>query len=81
MEIKDESGAKNLVADHLSRIEQDEDASLIHDDFPDEKLLQLREVTPWYVDLVNYLVAEVFPIGAYTQIHKLKSVKKILCVG
>jgi len=42
LEIHDKSGAKNVVADHLSRIERSvHDASLIRDDFPDESLLTL----------------------------------------
>ncbi|GAU51081.1 hypothetical protein TSUD_241500 [Trifolium subterraneum] len=61
--IKDKSGADNLlVADHLSRIERDGDTSPIQDDFPDEQLLLLHGVTPW------------FAAGAsQTQIHKLES--------
>lgn len=36
MEIKDKSGAKNLVADHLSIIERNEDPFPIQDDFFDD---------------------------------------------
>ena len=39
VEIRDKSGAENLVADHLSRIESPLDPSPIRDDFPDEQLL------------------------------------------
>ncbi|GAU47094.1 hypothetical protein TSUD_369270 [Trifolium subterraneum] len=42
VDIKDKSGAENLVADHLSRIESDGDTSPIQDDFPDEQLLLLH---------------------------------------
>ncbi|XP_050908020.1 uncharacterized protein LOC127121603 [Lathyrus oleraceus] len=74
LEIKDKNGVEDLVDDHLRRIERDKDIFPIHDGFPDEKLLHLREVTPWYADLVNYLVARVLPVGASrSQIHKLKS--------
>ncbi|GAU50734.1 hypothetical protein TSUD_410570 [Trifolium subterraneum] len=74
VDIKDKSGTENLVADHLRRIEHDGDTSPIQDDFPDEQLLLLHGVTPWFADIVNYLVAGVFPAGAsQTQIHKLKS--------
>ena len=39
LEIRDRSGAQNLVADHLSRIERVSDAdSPIRDDFPDDHL-------------------------------------------
>ncbi|XP_073224783.1 uncharacterized protein [Cicer arietinum] len=47
-EIKDKSGVENLVAGHLSTIEMDEDPVPIQDNFPNEQLLQLREVTPWF---------------------------------
>lgn len=63
IEIKDRSGAQNLVADHLSRIERGLDPLPIRDDFPDEQLMQLHDSTPspWFADLVNYLVASVLP--------------------
>jgi len=44
IEIRDKSGAHNLVADHLSRIENKEDNIAIQDDFPDEVLLALAIV-------------------------------------
>nr|XP_012575530.1 uncharacterized protein LOC105853052 [Cicer arietinum] len=43
LDIKDKSGAKNLMADHLSKREMDEDPTPIHDDFLDEQQLQLHE--------------------------------------
>ncbi|XP_074559897.1 uncharacterized protein LOC141815936 [Curcuma longa] len=61
VEIRDRSGKENLVADHLSRIEGKTDSAPIADTFPDEQLLQLQGMMPWYADLVNYLVAHVFP--------------------
>ncbi|XP_050889309.1 uncharacterized protein LOC127094528 [Lathyrus oleraceus] len=74
VEIKDKSGAENLVADHLSRIERDADPFPIHDDFLDEQLFLLHGITPWFADIVNFLIAGVFPTGASrSQIHKFKS--------
>jgi len=66
IEILDRSGAHNLVADHLSRIENGEDNIPIHDDFPDEVLLALTVVKgmfpePWFADIVNYLVVYAIP--------------------
>lgn len=29
----------------------------MHENFPDEQLLLVGMVTPWYVDIINYLVA------------------------
>ena len=82
VEIKDKSGAENLVADHLSRIERDADPFPIQDDFPDEQLFLLHGITPWFADIVNFLVAGVFPTGASrSQIHKLKSDAKYYVWG
>lgn len=50
-----------MVADHLSQLVHEEDALLLHEDFPDEQLLQVGTVTPWYKDIVNYLVARKLP--------------------
>jgi len=63
LEICDRSGAKNLVADHLSMIETFvDDVSLIRDNFPDKHLYTLSTSfpSPWFVNIFNYLVASVF---------------------
>ena len=66
IEILDRSGAHNLVADHLSRIENGEDNISIKHNFPDEFLLALTTMKgifpePWFTDIVNYLVVSVIP--------------------
>ena len=65
LEIRDKKGIENLVADHLSRIEQDEDESIelpINDAFPVEYLMAIHtNKTSWYVDFVNFLACGVFP--------------------
>ncbi|XP_028223292.1 uncharacterized protein LOC114404601, partial [Glycine soja] len=80
LEIRDRSGAQNLVADHLSRIERVSDAdSPIRDDFPDDHLYILYSIsdslsTPWFANIVNYLVASVFPpLTSKAQKDKIKS--------
>lgn len=42
------------------------DKEKIKDEFPDEKLLPL-EVTelPWYADIVNFFVSDLFPPGPH----------------
>ncbi|RDY11800.1 pol, partial [Mucuna pruriens] len=60
--IRDKNGAKDLVADHMSRIERRIDPLLIRDDFPNEQLMQLDGITPWFAYIVNYLVASILPI-------------------
>ena len=46
LEIRDKNGSENLVADHLSRLEQGERGDnvmvSITEEFPDEKLLALQ---------------------------------------
>ncbi|XP_052299705.1 uncharacterized protein LOC107175370 [Citrus sinensis] len=61
IEILDKRGSENLVADHLSRLTYIEDALPWHENFPDEQLLQVGTVTPWYADIVNYLVTRTVP--------------------
>ena len=64
MKIKDKKGTKNLVADHLSRLEGPSKEIQIIDDFPDEELLAIedKEPVPWFANYVNYLVARVLPL-------------------
>jgi len=87
LEICDRSGAQNLIADHLSRIEHvsDED-SPIRDDFPDHHLYILYSIsdslsTPWFANIVNYLVAFIFPpLASKAQKDKIKSdAKHFIC--
>ncbi|KAL2230921.1 UNVERIFIED_CONTAM: Retrovirus-related Pol polyprotein from transposon 17.6 [Sesamum indicum] len=59
--IKDKKGAENLVADHLSRLVTDGNPSPLNDEFPDEHLHTIQGVTPWYADIVNFLVTSVLP--------------------
>ena len=63
LEIKDKKGTKNLVADHLSRLEGPRDEVHVNDNFPDEKLVVIKDTkpVPWFSDYVNYLVAKVIP--------------------
>ena len=63
LEIKDKRGAKNLVADHLSRLEGASDEIHVNDNFLDEQLLAIedKKAIPWFADYVNYLVAKVIP--------------------
>lgn len=62
IEIKDRKGSENPVADHLSRIIQEEDSLPLLETFPDEHLLETKGLLPWYADMVNYLVTKQFPL-------------------
>ena len=63
LQIRDKSGAENIVDDHLSRLElPGKELELPIDDyFRGEQLLQVQSSIPWYADLVNYLVCGVLP--------------------
>ncbi|GJZ10547.1 putative nucleotidyltransferase, ribonuclease H [Tanacetum coccineum] len=69
IEIKDKKGAKNLAADHLSRLENPNMGELVEDEiidkFPDEHLMilnaKLNEEEPWYADHINYIDGKVVP--------------------
>ncbi|XP_057792692.1 uncharacterized protein LOC131009399 [Salvia miltiorrhiza] len=65
IEIRDRRGCENVVADHLSRLEnpvEGENADVpINENFPDEQILQVKTHTPWYADYVNYLASGIHP--------------------
>jgi len=68
-----------MVVDHLCRIKGHIDSLPIRDNFLDEHLMQLHSshVTPWFVDIVNFIVAFVVPPHvSRSQIDKLKSDEK-----
>ena len=79
LEIRDWSGVQNLVADHLSRIEHVSEDSPIRDDFSDDHSYILYSIsdyfpTPWFANIMNYLVASVFPpLASKAQNDKIKS--------
>ncbi|GJZ59267.1 reverse transcriptase domain-containing protein [Tanacetum coccineum] len=77
IEIKDRKGTKNVAADHLSRIENEEssDDSEMDDNFPGETLMEINTKNePWFADFTNYLVADIIPKGmTYQQKNKFLS--------
>ncbi|GJS20384.1 reverse transcriptase domain-containing protein [Tanacetum coccineum] len=74
IEIKERKGTENVVADHLSRIENDEssDDSKVDDNFPGDTLMEINtKDEPWFADFANYLVADIIPKGmTYQQKNK-----------
>ena len=61
--IKDKKGLENLVADHLSRLVNEEvthKESEIRDEFLDESLL-VGEERPWFTNLANYKATGIVP--------------------
>ena len=69
LEIKDKKGTENVVADHLSRLENlDFDALVekkpINEEFPYEYLFSIDfAATAWYADFANLLAFDIFPHG------------------
>ncbi|KAJ8763895.1 hypothetical protein K2173_003677 [Erythroxylum novogranatense] len=61
IEIRDKKGSENVVADHLSRLPSSEQPTPLKDEFPDEYLFSIHKTTPWYADIVNYLVSGILP--------------------
>ncbi|CAM8916767.1 unnamed protein product [Rhodiola kirilowii] len=57
IEIKDKKGVKNVVADHLSRVELYDSKWFsvpVQDSFIGEYLMSVENDAPWYADYVNY---------------------------
>ncbi|XP_034213009.1 uncharacterized protein LOC117625579 [Prunus dulcis] len=63
LEIRDKKGSENVVADHLSRLvdENHGDGQILplNESFPDEQLFVIQDKEPWYADFVNYLASGV----------------------
>jgi hypothetical protein len=83
LEIRDKKGTENVVADHLSRLTMDftEDTTPISETFPDEQLMHIaHNPTPWFADIVNYLVTDQMPLhwGKQDKIKFLSKVKDFL---
>ncbi|XP_022871338.1 uncharacterized protein LOC111390517 [Olea europaea var. sylvestris] len=64
LKIRDKKGIENVIADHLSRLEQPVEVvdGEINEVFPDEQLLQIMHILqathiPWYADHVNFLAS------------------------
>jgi hypothetical protein len=71
LHIVDRKGAKNPVANNLSRLENISfDPIPVNDSFPNEQLasikVTLREI-PWYADYANFIVFKYFPPTFTTQ--------------
>ena len=61
--IKDKKGSKNVVADHLSRLVNEDVISKeakIRDKFPDESFF-LIVGRPWFADMANFKAAGAIP--------------------
>ncbi|GJU10244.1 reverse transcriptase domain-containing protein [Tanacetum coccineum] len=73
IEIKDRKRTENVVADHLSRMENDESSNdnEADDNFPGETLMEINtKDEPWFADFANYLVGDIIPKGMTYQQKK-----------
>ena len=81
MEIKEKKGCENVVADHLSRLVNEEVTSKeaeVRDEFPDESLFVVSE-RPWFADMANFKA-----VGMPTKIGNLihqNVTKKLIYYG
>ncbi|GJQ91575.1 reverse transcriptase domain-containing protein [Tanacetum coccineum] len=70
----DRKGTKNVAADHLSQIENNEssDDNEMDDNFPREALMEINtKDEPWFTDCAKNLVADIIPKGmTYQQKNK-----------
>ena len=61
--IRDKKGSENVVADHLSRL-VNEEVTLkkleVRDEFPDESFFMVNE-RPWFADMANFKAARIIP--------------------
>ncbi|XP_052736729.1 uncharacterized protein LOC128197917, partial [Vigna angularis] len=63
VEIRDKKGSENLIADHLSRLVNNEVTSKepeIWESFSDESLMYIQQ-RPWFADMANFKAARVMP--------------------
>jgi hypothetical protein len=65
LHIVDRKGAKNPVADNLSRLENISfDPIPVNDSFPNEQLASIKVTSrenPWYIDYANFIVSKYLP--------------------
>jgi len=60
--IIDKAGKENVVADFLSRVNFPvAKEGMVDDQMPDEHLFAISVLSPWFVDIANYLVSTQFP--------------------
>jgi len=53
---------ENVVADFLSRIDlPTSEEGMVDDQMPDEHLFAISVLSPWFVDIANYLASAQFP--------------------
>ena len=59
--ILDKLGKDNVVADFLSRMDNNDECTPIEDSFPDEHIFAVSTKPLWYADIDNYLATGKVP--------------------
>eukprot|EP00253_Pinus_taeda_P025813 PITA_25813 len=60
--IVDKPSKENVVADFLSRLDLPTgEEGTVDDQMPDEHLFSISVLSPWFIDIPNYLVSTLFP--------------------
>jgi len=77
LKIKGKPGAEYLVADHLSRLDNEECSNPLSDCFSDKTLYAITDRLPCYANMVNYIVTKTFPVGwSRAQKEKIRAQSK-----
>ena len=61
LEIKEQKGAENSITHHFSRIPTIKEDLRLREIFLEVQLLFVNLSTPWYANIVNYLVTNQVP--------------------
>ena len=62
LRIKDKKGVENSIVDHLSRMQFENSQELpINDLLRDDMLFKVTISSPWYTNIVNFMVAGYVP--------------------
>ena len=70
--IIDKPGKYNVVADFLSRMDNNDECTHVEDSFPDENIFLVSTTPPWYADIANYLATgKVPPHLSYREQQKI----------
>ena len=63
--IVDKPGKENVVVDFLSRVNLPAgEEGMLDDQLPDEHLFSISVLSPWFVDIANYLVSALLGNGS-----------------
>lgn len=74
MEIRDKKGVENVVADHLSILQNNsvtQKEKEVNAEFPDDQVFSVTQI-PWFADIANFKATNEIPKGSsYQQKNKL----------